>query len=279
MLIHTRDRLGSTVFFALVLHGVLILGVTFGNIDFRGGEDVSSLRVTVVVPTDGASPADSDVLAQVDSLGSGTRQQTADPAAPRTEAGRPVEAQPDQGADSATTLPGRPQTSPDVLAARSGARAIQALPEPSERPDSLPRLARAAEDPDRPVSRLLTDDDHLEISAPERELLLGPDTRADDAAAYLAAWRSRVERIGTRHFPADLLGQPGAGNPVLEVSLRADGTLADIVLKRSSGHGAIDQAALDILRLASPFDAFEEPLAQRYDRLRFAYEWRFDGLQ
>ncbi|TVQ50164.1 MAG: TonB family protein [Gammaproteobacteria bacterium] len=279
MLIHTRDRLGSTVFFAVVLHGVLILGVTFGNINFRGAEDSSSLRVTVVVPTDRTTAPDADILAQVDSLGSGTLQQSVDPAAPRRDTGRPAAARPDQGSDPETTLPGRPQASPDVLAARTGEREIQALPEPSERHDTLPRLARADDDPDRPVSRLLTDDDRLEISAPERELLLGPDTRADEAAAYLAAWRSRVERIGTRHFPAGLPGQPGTGNPVLEVSLRADGTLADIVIKRSSGHGAIDQAALDILRLASPFEPFEAALAQRYDSLRFAYEWRFDGLQ
>lgn len=277
MLIHTRDRLGSTVFFAVVLHGVLILGVTFGNIDFRGGEDTSSLRVTVVVPTEQTTATDADILAQVDSLGSGTQRQPVDPAAPRTETARPVEARADRGADPETTLPGRPQASPDVLAARSGQREIQALPEPSERPDTLPRLARASDEPDRPVNRLLTDDDRLEISAPERELVLGPDTRADEAAAYLAAWRSRVERIGTRHFPAGLSGQSGVGNPILEVSLRQDGTLADIVVKRSSGHSALDQAALDILRLASPFDPFEPPLAQRYDRLRFAYEWRFDS--
>lgn len=278
MPVPTRDRLGSTAFFALVLHGVLILGITFGDIDFRGGDDSSSLRVTVVVPTDDTAPAESDILAQVDSRGSGTQAQATDPAAPRADAGQRPEAPADRGADSATTLPGRPQTSPDVLASRHGGQPIQSVTEPSERPDELPRLARAAEDPDRPVSRLLTDDEVLEVAAPERELVIGPDTRADEAAPYLAAWRSRVERIGTRHFPAGLRGQSLAGNPVLEVSLRADGTLADIVIQRSSGHGGVDQAALDILRLASPFDPFEAALAQRYDRLRFSYEWRFDGL-
>jgi hypothetical protein len=32
---------------------------------------------------------------------------------------------------------------------------------------------------------------------------------------------------------------------------------------------------MDILKLATPFEAFPEDLAARYDVLRFAYEWRF----
>lgn len=278
MPVPARDRLGSTAFFALVLHGVLILGITFGDIDFRGGDDNSSLRVTVVVPTDDTASAENDILAQADSRGSGMQVQTTEPAAPRADAGQRPEAPADRGTDRGTTLPGYPQTSPDVLASRRGGHPIQAMTEPSERPDELPRLARATEDPHRPVSRLLTDDEILEVASLERELVIGPDTRADEAAPYLTAWRSRVERIGTHHFPAGLRGQALARNPVLEVSLRADGTLADIVIQRSSGHGGVDQAALDILRLASPFDPFEAALAQRYDRLRFSYEWRFDGL-
>jgi protein TonB len=46
-------------------------------------------------------------------------------------------------------------------------------------------------------------------------------------------------------------------------------------VRRSSGDGAIDEAALAILRLASPFDPFPASLAARYSRLRFAYQWDF----
>ena len=47
--------------------------------------------------------------------------------------------------------------------------------------------------------------------------------------------------------------------------------------KRSSGRKEIDQAALSILRLASPFDPFPPELRKQYDELRFAYEWQFLG--
>jgi len=37
----------------------------------------------------------------------------------------------------------------------------------------------------------------------------------------------------------------------------------------------LDQAALTILHLASPFNPFPATLAKHYSRLRFAYQWDF----
>ena len=47
---------------------------------------------------------------------------------------------------------------------------------------------------------------------------------------------------------------------------------------RRFGQGDLDQAAMEILRMAAPFEPFPEALRNDYDVLRFAYEWRFsDG--
>ena len=47
--------------------------------------------------------------------------------------------------------------------------------------------------------------------APEAAALLAP---------YLDAWRRKVERLGTLNFPQ--IARDGAGNPILEVSIRRD---------------------------------------------------------
>jgi protein TonB len=65
------------------------------------------------------------------------------------------------------------------------------------------------------------------------------------------------------------------GRPTLEVVIGADGRLNDIVVRRSSGDRALDQAALKILRLAAPFDPLPQSIRANYDVLRFAYEWDF----
>jgi protein TonB len=66
-------------------------------------------------------------------------------------------------------------------------------------------------------------------------------------------------------------------SPVLEVAIESSGTLSKAVIRTSSGYPELDQAALSILKLASPFDPFPPELAKEYRVLRFAYEWQFVG--
>jgi protein TonB len=83
-----------------------------------------------------------------------------------------------------------------------------------------------------------------------------------------------MERIGTANFPA-AARRGFSGRPVVEVALAADGRLHEVKIVRRSGDSAIDQAAIDIVRLGSPFDPFPAHIRAQYDVLRFAYEWRF----
>ena len=66
-------------------------------------------------------------------------------------------------------------------------------------------------------------------------------------------------------------------SPIVEVGIAATGKLDKAVIRRSSGYPDLDNAALEILKLASPFDPFPPELAHEYHVLRFAYEWQFVG--
>jgi periplasmic protein TonB len=104
-----------------------------------------------------------------------------------------------------------------------------------------------------------------------------PDSREAALAPYLDSWRRRVERIGTLNFPTAARKAGPAGSPVLEVAINADGHIERMLVRRSSGDAELDQAALAILKLASPFDRFPAELASRYRTLRFVYEYQFVG--
>jgi protein TonB len=106
-----------------------------------------------------------------------------------------------------------------------------------------------------------------------------PDTRAAALAPYLDAWRRKVERIGTLNYPTVARVAGAAASPIVEVGIDADGKLDRALIHRSSGNAALDQAALAILKLASPFDPFPPELARQYRVLRFSYEWQFTGGQ
>jgi protein TonB len=114
--------------------------------------------------------------------------------------------------------------------------------------------------------------------AQPRELLISANTRESRIASYLGIWKRKVEAVGTRHFPFETRDFGNDRSPVLEVAINADGGLREVVLRTSSGQRDLDQAAMNILRMAAPFEPFPEALRKDYDVLRFAYEWRFsDG--
>src|SRR5690606_39202318 len=74
--------------------------------------------------------------------------------------------------------------------------------------------------------------------------LAAPSAQQSALADYLDRWRRRVERVGTANFPEQFLGNLSHGRPTLEVMINVDGRLGDIVVRRSSGDRALDQAAL-----------------------------------
>ena len=111
-----------------------------------------------------------------------------------------------------------------------------------------------------------------------KERFLSVNTRQTLFAQYLVDWKSKVERVGTLNFPDEARRLHMEGSPVLEVALNSDGSIAEILVRQSSGEKSLDQAAIRILQLASPFDPFPRELRDRFEVLRFAYEWRFlDG--
>ncbi len=116
------------------------------------------------------------------------------------------------------------------------------------------------------------------MRGPQRdELWVTPDTREALVAPYLVAWRIKIERLGTMNFPQAAWRAPGTRNPDVEVAILADGTLESATIVRSSGSAKLDQAVVDILKLASPFDPFPKELAEKHRLLRFTYGWEFQN--
>ena len=104
----------------------------------------------------------------------------------------------------------------------------------------------------------------------------GSGKRVNPEQQYIERWRSNMERFATRHFPSRATGTSAREAPVLEVVVRADGSLAELRIRRSSGDRRLDRAALDLVREAAPFETFPAALTARQSSLRFAYEWRFE---
>lgn len=63
------------------------------------------------------------------------------------------------------------------------------------------------------------------------------------------------------------------------VSIQKDGKLKEVRLLKSSGHKFLDQAAIQSVRLAAPFDAFTAEMRKNMDVLEIIRTWKFDKNQ
>lgn len=260
----TRDRLVTMGVLAALLHGLVILGITFAPPQHGTGDVDQGIEVVLVSDElpESLRNDSATYLSQRTQTGSGNTDERERAQVPQPE--RPAGGPPAAAGTPAESL------EEQVLAANAdqGASRIQAL--------------QAAATADMPVSAALAasraTDEALRLRGERRdELYVTADTRASRLAPYLDAWRRRVERIGTINYPSAAQRQGMRGNPVIEVAIARDGRLQDARIVRSSGHAEIDAASLGILRLASPFDPFPPELAAEYRVLRFAYEWQFTG--
>lgn len=270
-----RDRFMAMLLLVALLHAIVLLGLSFT--DGSDGSRGSSPQLDVLLVTNEVPEARSNdhaaYLAQRTQIGAGNtdQQRMASPASrgalanPQTgDAGKgPAKARANNAIDRQLLATSGDSADiryiGEVIASADG----NALPliigdtegEPrSGRGDALELLLRGQSDAQHWVT---------------------PDTRASRLAPYLASWKRKVERVGTLNFPAVARNTGLTGSPVVEVQIGANGKLIQASVRRSSGHGSLDQAAMTILKLASPFDPFPADLAAEYAQLRFAYQWEF----
>ncbi len=275
-----NDRFTTTLFLAALFHGIVILGITFA---LPSSEDRSlpTLEVLLLTGADtrAADNLNAQYLAQRNQEGSGTTDERVRPANPASSL---LAAQQDGLPDANSTeyreaVEG--QRSKEIVSSRSDVSEVE-YRSGEDRPaqDAQAPLALTQTAP-QPIATRATDETlRLRGLKPDGTFEVIPNTRQSNLAPYLDAWRRKVERLGTLNFPKAIRTREQTGNPVLEVSIRADGSLGDTIVRRSSGRKEVDQAALSILRLASPFDPFPSELRKQYQELRFAYEWQFlDG--
>ena len=274
------DRLPPMLFLAALIHGILIIGVTFNAVLGDEFRDAISLEVTIVADPDPniLEPERAEYLAQANQAGAGNTQEQSRPTA-KAESPVPV--------DNVGTLDGNSaeeqrlieQSADQVLTARAE-QDFDVADQP--RDDPATEASRAAQlesgiELTMPLPQDMVTDLSIRDDNP-RELITSVDTKESKVAGYLYRWKTKIETVGVKYFPSEMMVDGVTGSPTLEVTISASGQLQEVLVRRSSGSDALDQVALSILRRAAPFDPFPEAIRIDYDQLRFAYKWQFNNL-
>ena len=108
-----------------------------------------------------------------------------------------------------------------------------------------------------------------------RRKWISASTREHKFAAYMDAWRRKVEQVGNLNYPDEAQRHGLTGDLLLDVAIKPDGTVEDITLRRSSGERVLDDAAIRIVEIAAPFSEFPENIAEDVDILHIERTWIF----
>ncbi len=268
----SRDRFSFALFLALSLHAVLILGISFSS--DRNMAATSSVEVTLAVSSDNVKVEEADFIAATDQLGSGSEDEaqeltTTEQAPFQSNELNSVSAQP-------PPIPEVTEQSTELLTTTLDAeeQANKELQELTEQIDVPPTTQFDRERLVEEIANLearISQDQQALAKMPRTKRINSMSTRSADEAAYLNMWRQKCERIGKANYPPGEL----EGEVLMLVSILADGTLEEVRILKSSGHRALDQAALATVRQAAPYQPFNVAMRKAYDRLEFTRTWQF----
>jgi protein TonB len=112
-----------------------------------------------------------------------------------------------------------------------------------------------------------------ENSRPKKRFI-SPATKAGSHAHYYAAFKDRVEELGTTNFPI-YNGQRLYGELSMIVTLDANGQVLQTEILQSSGQKALDRIAQAIVRAGAPYGKFSPEMLKEFGVLIIASRFRF----
>jgi len=276
------DRFGVSLFGSLLVHIVVVLGVGFVLPKLRQIEGLPTLEITLVQTASERSPKNPDFLANANQDGGGVSDQRGITSSPF-----PLREITDKRRDTPTVLsiPQTPVTASrevdDFLSQAAQRRLRDQTPKPERRerrddPLSPGLVERAHLDEERARLNAEISRDWQDMQKRPRRKFLNARTQEYKYAAYMDAWRAKVERIGNLNYPEEAKRRHLTGSMVLEVVLRPDGSVRSMGVQRGSGHKLLDDAAMRIVELASPFAPFPPDVRAETDEIFITRTWKFN---
>jgi protein TonB len=267
-------RLSASLAVSMALHAALILAVGFAP--EAAAPVVPTLDVIFTETQSKLTPKQADFLAQASNQGGGEHEKTTRPreaqsgTSPQPEPGvaprelraqSPAPAAPPRDRVASTPRGEMPVPPPE----RTPAPSEQALPVGDEKIERDMRMARLAAEIHLRSERYAKRPKRKFVSASTQEYVW---------AEYLRGWVDRVERVGNLNYPDEARRRRLAGQVVITIAIRRNGSVERADIVQSSGVRLLDESALRIARLAEPYAPLprtpEDP-----DILHVTRTWRF----
>lgn len=277
--VSTADRLGFTLFIAAALHVLLVLGVTFSVKDKPAPPP--TLEVTLATYQSKEKPQEADYLAQIHQQGSGTLAEKALPSSDQraqfqedtikeVQPQSQTAAQPKQALTQQTRVTTQAKSNQSVVATDNSKKT-----EPVTVEKDKPRKHIDLKNEIASLEAQFHQQRQEYAKRPRIKRLTAASTLQEAGAFYKESWRRKVEKVGNLNYPEKARNDRLYGELRLMVAINRDGSLSNIEILDSSGYQVLDDAAIRIVRMASPFAPFDDTL-KSYDMVEIIRTWRFE---
>ncbi len=274
--ISASDRLGFTLFLALTLHAIVVLGVGFTQSDKNSAEPLPSLDIIIANSKSLNEVENPDYLAQVDQAGGGNADEKARPSAP-VSAPTPIDQKGLSDQDRVELQ--RQQLSISNLYFLTQSESDSAIEQQkqSRARDSNSQQQGEVEQRATKIARLQAEIREMSVNYAKRPrtITLTASTRKAIEASYLASWVQKIEQTGNLNYPQEARLKNLDGRLRVSVRINAEGEMLDMEITSSSGIPMLDEAARQILRMAQPFAPFSDELRERADQIVIIRTWDF----
>ena len=266
------------IFLSACAHALLVLGVGFTYLTDANNE--ATIEVTLAQYRSQIQPDDADFIAQENQTGSGSQHEATVPSSPFLSDLNDADINEVRPAPEAQVLNETPEQ--PNLTALTSINAEQVIAQQRNAPEQEEKQALSEQSSSEEISLAIASlQAQLDLQQqafarqPRKYTLSSASARKSHEASYLDSWRRRVEAVGNINYPVQARQQQVYGNVRMLIVLNASGQISETRIIQSSGESLLDQAAVDIVNLAAPFEPFPEELKAEADILEIVRTFRF----
>ena len=272
MLTWLKSGISLAMIFSIALHAFALFGITLVLPEPRNVADIMQpLHVVLVNSKSKSPPLQADALAQANLDGGGNTEQDRQAKTMLPNIGNEQQISPEQTSRKVAHLE---EESKRVLTAlHSSYQLDQPQPKKYQNGDTADDLVQRSLEIARLEAQINKNNEFYQ-KLPRRKFI-GARTQEYRFAQYIEDWRVKVERIGNLNYPEQARREQLYGKLQLSVSIRADGSIENIEVSRSSGHRILDAAAMRIVKLAGPFSPLPPNITNDVDILTITRTWSF----
>jgi len=274
----SRERFRFMIFLSACAHALLVLGVGFTYLTDANNE--ATIEVTLAQYRSQIQPDDADFIAQENQTGSGSQHEATVPSSPFLSDLNDADINEVRPAPEAQVLNETPEQ--PKLTTLTSINAEQVIAQQRNAPEQEEKQALSEQSSSEEISLAIASlQAQLDLQQqafarqPRKYTLSSASARKSHEASYLDSWRRRVEAVGNINYPVQARQQQVYGNVRMLIALNASGQISETRIIQSSGESLLDQAAVDIVNLAAPFEPFPEELKAETDILEIVRTFRF----